>query len=406
MRRLTLALALLLSCTTPPPVTVPSQSSTATASSVRAATASPTATPQPLDLAIAAAGEIRGDHALVMQVSHQPGGYVAAIRFWDVPIDGSAPKQLIAYNQGDRLLTGWDQSGLSDLLSPDGRQLILADPLDIAGTGFLIADLIAGTTRKISIDGGTTSPNWSPDGQRIAYRGFTVAGPFQKESGIWVVGASGGSPQLVLASDRAAGDGATIVRGWTQDGKGILFSLVYSQLNVVEIATGKVTRIGGATTGIAVRAERPSVAIVVDEQDLTQPNTGRVGHVEVRDSALAPQKVVARYGPGEGTFLTAPRWNPTTDEILMIWACGQGVLARDELVIVDGVSGNRRVLPTVGCPRVAIWNTDGSKIIYGDLQALRVRGSDGSNDRELFRPGLPPGAFEQYVVGVTPFAPR
>ncbi len=301
MRAIAIAL-LLLSCTAPS-AAVPSPTATASSSPRPSATASPSSRP---DMTIAAAGEIRGDHALVLQVSQQPGGTTTAYRFWDVPLDGSATKLLLAYNRGEQLLTDFDYFDFSRQLSPDGRQLVLADPVDIAGTGLLVVDLIAGTTRKIPIGGGATQPAWSPGGQGIAYRGFTVAGPFQKETGIWVVPASSGSPQQVMASDRPAGTGATSLYGWTEDGTGVAFARDSSEVSVVEIATGKITRVGGATQGIAWRPKRPSVAIVIDDQERT-PNAPRIGHIEVRETTLAAPKTVARYGPGEGTFFLAPR---------------------------------------------------------------------------------------------------
>lgn len=401
MRRLSIAIALLLSCTAPP-VTVPSPSPTPTASPTPIPLPSATASPSPRpDLTIVPAGEIRGDHALVLQVSQQPGGATSAMRFWDVPLDGTAPKQLVSYNRGEQLLTQGDGFDFSRQLSPDGRQLVLADPLDMAGTGLLVVDLVAGTTRLIRTTGGADQPAWSPDGRRIAYRGFVVAGPLTRETGIWVVGASGGVPQQVAAGPLSGG-GRTWVFGWTEDGAGLVVRIEPSGLSVVDMASGKITGIGGQAHGAAWRQERPSVAIIFDDD----PGGGRVGHLEVRDTTFAAPRVIARYGT-EGTMLWDPRWNPKSDEILMFWICGEGVAERDELVVVDAVSGARRVLPTSSCVRSAAWNRDGTKILYNaDLKALRVRNSDGSNDHELFRPGLPPGAFQQFVTGVTAFAAR
>lgn len=365
-------------------------------------------------MAVVPAGEIRDDHALVVQGSLQPGGEVGALRFWDVPLDGTAPKQLVSYNQGARILTDFDYFDFARQLSPDGRHLVLSDPVDIAGTGLLVVDLIAGTTRKIDISGGTGQPAWSPDGQQIAYRGFTVAGPFQKETGIWVVPAAGAGPRQVWASDRPAGAGATYVYGWTEDGTGIALSRDSTDVSVVDVPTGNLTRIAGGIHGIAWRAKRPSTAIVLDD-DVSTPSPsgprgapssiGRAGHVEVRDTTLAAARIVTRYGD-VGTVLYGPRWNPTTDEILTFWACGAGATERDELVVVDGLSARRRAVPTSGCVYSASWNGDGTRILYSDIQSLRVMSSDGSNDRELWRPGLPPGAFQQNIGAVTAFAPR
>jgi len=412
MWRLSVALAVLLSCA---PVTVPSPSSSATGASPTVST--PTGTPPPTnrpDLTIAAAGELRGDHALVLQGSQQPGGAATAYRFWDVPLDGSAPKLLVAYNRGAQLLTDFDYFDFSRQLSPDGRRLVLTDPVDIAGTGLLVVDLVAGTTQRIATSGAAGNPAWSPDGQRIAYRGFTVAGPFQQESGIWVVPVSGGAPKQIWTSDRRAGDGAIVIYGWTGEGTGVAFSQNPIEISVVDVSTGTVARVVGAIHGIAWRAKRPSTVIALDDEPNGPSSSGprgapssigRAGHVEVRETTLAPAQIVTRYGD-VGTVLWGPQWNPRSDEVVMFWVCGAGATERDELLVVDAVSGTRRALPTPGCVTSVAWNGDGTKILYSGYQSVRVRNADGSNDRELFRPELPPGAFQYNVGAVTAFAPH
>src|SRR5205085_12394876 len=113
---------------------------------------------------------------------------------------------------------------------------------DMAGTGVLIVDLVAGTTRLIKTATSAGNATWSPDGQRIAYRGFTVAGPLQKEAGIWIVAASGGAAEQVWTSDAAAGGTRTTIYGWTEDGASIAFSKDGSEVSVVDVRTKVVTR--------------------------------------------------------------------------------------------------------------------------------------------------------------------
>ena len=409
---LLMAIALLLSCTSAP-VALPSPSSTASATASPTPFSSATASPRP-DTEIAASGEVRGDHALVLQASQQPAGVTGAMRFWDVPLDGTTPRQLVSYNRGDPHLTGWDAFDFSRQLSPDGRQLVLTDPIDIAGAGLMVVDLVAGSSRLIPTSGGADRPAWSPDGQHIAYRGYVVAGALTKETGIWVVGATGGTPRQVVPGPLSGG-GATQIYGWTEDGTGIVVGLDTSTTSVVNLATGTLTRIGGAAHGVASRAGRPSAAIVFEDEPSPAPTstlrgapalTARAGHLEVRDTTLASARTVARYAD-EGTMLWDPKWNPRTNEILMFWVCGAGVLERDEMVVVDGVTGARRALATTSCVRSASWTADGAKILYlSGLQAVRLRNADGANDRELFRPALPPGASDHVVISVAAFAPR
>jgi len=351
---------------------------------------------------VSAAGELRGEHALVLQLlTSSTAGVPSKPRLWDVPLDGSAPRQLVAYTRGPQGFTDFDGFDFSRQLSSDGRQLVLADPEDIAGSGLIVIDLIAGTARKIAIGTGSDQPAWSPDGQRIAYRGFSITGPYQQDAGIWTIPSTGGQPTQVVTSDLKAGSGAMTLYGWTEDGSGVFFGPDTSTLSLVDVRSGHVTRAGDRTFGIAIRSKRPSVAIVFDETAARDPLVGRV---EVRATALASPTVVARYGPNDGSFLTSPRWNPSSDEVLLSWACGEGVAPKRELVIVDGVTGRERTQPVPDCIRSAAWSGDGTKILYSDLQAVRLQRADGSNDHELFRPPLPTGASQQYVGAIIAFA--
>lgn len=202
------------------------------------------------------------------------------------------------------------------------------------------------------------------------------------------------------ASDRPAGSGASTIHGWTEDGSSVVISQG-SIASVIEIATGKLTRISGAVQAIASRSKRPAVAIVFD--DSQPPSTSRLGHVDVRDTILSPPSTVARYGPSEGTFFITTSWNPSGDELLLAYACGQGVNCRNELVIVDAVTAKRRVLSTTTTPRSAAWSADGAHILYSDLEALRMINADGSNDHLLFKPS---GSTQQFVTAAIAFAPR
>jgi dipeptidyl aminopeptidase/acylaminoacyl peptidase len=270
----------------------------------------------------------------------------------------------------------------------------------------VVVDVIDGATSTIRLTIGASQPVWSPDGQRIAFRGFSTAGPLEQDEGVWVVGVRGGDLRKVAPSGLAAGAGAITIYGWTEDGAGVLFGPNTTTISVVDVTTGTVTRVGGAVNGLrpaAVRQKRPSVAIVFNDETPQGPS---VGHVEVRDAMLAPGRTIAQYGPSEGTFLTDPRWNPASDEILLFYAFGQGVRERDELVVVDAVSGRRRSLVTPSFVRSADWSSDGTRIVYADLSSVRVRNADGSADRELFRPALAVGETQQHLGGLVTFAPR
>src|SRR5438552_11038898 len=140
MRGLTVAVALVLSCTAP--ITTGSASPDVTLMPSPSATTSTSPSPAPADLQVVAAGQISGDHALVVGVVTSPtAGVPSQPRIWDVPLDGSPPRLLVAYTRGAQIFTDYDRFDLSRQLSADGRQLVLSDPTEVVGSGLVVVDL-------------------------------------------------------------------------------------------------------------------------------------------------------------------------------------------------------------------------------------------------------------------------
>ena len=140
------------------------------------------------DLRVTPSGEVHGDHALLVQISSSSSGASSGVVIWDVPLDGSPARQLVAYTRGPQIFAEYDVMALSRQLSPDGRRLVLSDPLDADG-GLIIVDLIAGAARRIplvaggGLVGASGWPAWSPEGRRIAYRGAIASGVLRTTAG-------------------------------------------------------------------------------------------------------------------------------------------------------------------------------------------------------------------------------
>jgi Tol biopolymer transport system component len=407
------ALAVLLSCSAP--AASPSATPTAIVAPSESATASPTAAIVLRDLSVVWAGEPRGDHALVLVFENDGGPYGGGSnQVWDVPLDGTAPRSVVAYTRAERPLSGYFGADLSRQLSPDGRQLVLSDPVDVAGRGLVVIDLVTGAKRVIPTPDVADQVSWSPDGQRIAYRGFALQGPLQKESGLWVVRASGGAPQQFWPSGRAAGTGATMIWGWTEDGAGIAITQDSSDVSVVDVASGSLKRISGPVHGIAWRAKRPSV-VIGEDQDVPLPsptgprgapgNVGRPGQVVLRDTTFAAPQIVYRHDD-VGTLLWGPRWNPKTDEVLFYWVCGAGAAGRFEFVLVNAVTRAVRTLATPSCVYSTAWSGDGSQILYSDIFSVRAMKANGTSDRELFRPSRGQSGVQPSIGGIVAFGSR
>jgi dipeptidyl aminopeptidase/acylaminoacyl peptidase len=349
----------------------------------------------------------------VLQLSSDEPGADTAVRIWAVPLDGSATRLLVTYQRGPRLLTDNDPFDFARQLSPDGRRLVVTDAAEIAGTGLLVIDLVGGTAQKIATPTAADQPAWSPDGRQIAYRGFVASSPSTRESGLWVVDSAGGIPQQVWTSDQTPGAFVTFVFGWADSGS-VAVTRDYGTLSVVDVGARTIAKAAGETHGVAVRAKRPVVALALNDQPAPAASggprgapgsVGRPGRVEIRDSALAAPRVAYRYDD-VGTLLSGPRWSPVSDELVLHWMCGAGASQRDELVIVDAARGDARTQVVSQCVNSAGWSSDGSKIVYSGLEAVRVRNADGSNDHELFRPVFPVGAKQSIVADVIAFGPR
>ena len=414
MRVLVLTLAVVLGCS---PAARPSQSATPTTTATGGAEStqpSPAASVLPRDLSVVPAGDVRGDHALVGVFVDSGSNGGAANGVWDVPLDGGTPRSLVAYTRAERPLAGAFPFDIAKQLSPDGRNLVLSDAADVAGRGLAVVDLVAGTTRAIGTPDAADEPVWSLDGRRIAYRGYALQGPLQKESGLWVVDAAGGVPRQVWTSDRPAGSGATFIYGWTEDGSGLAVTRNYQDVEVFDIASGAFKQLSGPINGLAIRERRPSV-VIARNQDVPLPsptgprgapgNVGRPGEVEVRAAALGPGAIVYRHAD-LGTLLWSPRWSPTTNEVLFHWLCGAGASCRQELVVIDALTQAPRVLPTASAIYAISWSVDGTRILYSDINSVRVMSTDGAGEHELFRPVRTPTGQQPRISGIAAFMPR
>ena len=118
------------------------------------------------------------------------------------------------------LLTGWKSS---PDWSPDGRRLAYIDFDNLRGEPFVpfgvlhIRDLENGEDRKIQCDPGVAAVHWSPDGESLLIRGFSYDA--STDTGLYIIDAQSGKTRFVVGRP----DSAIAMGEWSANGKGIYF---------------------------------------------------------------------------------------------------------------------------------------------------------------------------------------
>ena len=145
-----------------------------------------------------------------------------------VPADGGTPRQLTTGNWsvGSRFdlldgAVGWDWT-------PDGRTIVFdafADTtadMNYRSSNLYAVDVATTAMRRLTTtDGLWSSPVISPDGRKIAYRGYTQVRDSYHTSDLYVMNADGsGAQKLTGDLDRDVGDVS-----WAPDGNGIYFTV-------------------------------------------------------------------------------------------------------------------------------------------------------------------------------------
>ncbi|MEJ7812839.1 MAG: S9 family peptidase [Gemmatimonadaceae bacterium] len=144
-----------------------------------------------------------------------------------VPADGGTPRQVTKgdWSVGARFdaldgAVGWDWT-------PDGRTIVADGLADSTGdanyrnSNIYAIDVATGALRKLNPqDGEWSSPVVSPDGRRIAYRGYTEVANSYHASELYVMSIDGsGARKLSGSMDRDVGN-----LTWARDGSGVYFA--------------------------------------------------------------------------------------------------------------------------------------------------------------------------------------
>jgi dipeptidyl aminopeptidase/acylaminoacyl peptidase len=200
-----------------------------------------------------------------------------------VPSDAGTPRQITRgpWSVGARFdaldgAVGWDWT-------PDGRTIVfdgLADStsdLNYRSSNIYAVDVGTGAMRRLTnTEGAWSGPEVSPDGRKIAYRGYTQVRDSYHASELYVMNADGSGAQKLSGNfDRDVGD-----LTWTPDGSGIYFTAEdHGASNLYLASSGAVRPIttgehmltgfaiapkgGSTTTGVGTRSTYKQPAEIV-----------------------------------------------------------------------------------------------------------------------------------------------
>jgi serine/threonine protein kinase len=153
--------------------------------------------------------------------------------------------ELVRYDSISRqlvpLLGGISASHVS--FSRDGKWVTYVTIPD----GHLWRSLVDGTEKlQLTFGVGLAAvPRWSPDGKSIVY---VFSKPDGQPAKSYLISADGGSPRLLVPNIRSSGD-----PNWSPDGSQIVFGTGYlsegdtSEIDIVDLTTGKVSTIPGSS---------------------------------------------------------------------------------------------------------------------------------------------------------------
>jgi dipeptidyl aminopeptidase/acylaminoacyl peptidase len=215
-----------------------------------------------------------------------------------VSAEGGTPRQITSgdFNVGSRFdaldgAVGWDWS-------PDGRTIVVDGVADSTWdrnanrSNIYTVDVATGAMRKLTdVAGAWSTPKISPDGRRIAYRGFTQLDDAYHVEDLYVMSVDGTDARKITSSlDRDVGD-----IGWASDNGGFYFTVEDHGTSNIHYAS-------------AAGADR---AVTAGEHMLTGLNVGPGGAVAIRSSYQVPGDIVrvtltsaAAAKPGTITQLT------------------------------------------------------------------------------------------------------
>lgn len=236
--------------------------------------------------------------------------YVADGELWVVAPDGSNARPLVSDLPGEALDPSW---------SPDGGRLVFAvRSLEDARSGpeagetdLYLVTLDGSDLNRLTTDGVSSQPSWSPDGSEIAYTHTSSEGTTQ----IWIMEADGSNarPFTGCGGPECSGDSFP---AWSPDGERIAFVRITAAGAVVPVSVN-IWPVDGSTNqpnssiweaaSVAELAWSPDGSEIAFASDLDGPN------LYVMDADTGDVRQLTR----EMVDPSGPAWSPDGSQIVL-----------------------------------------------------------------------------------------
>ncbi|HEX8251316.1 MAG TPA: protein kinase [Pyrinomonadaceae bacterium] len=278
-------------------------------------------------------------------------------------------------------------SGFHPSWSPDGKKVVVSDKAAAIHTVHTVPnstlwtiDVATGNKQQIETKGDAIMPNWSPNGDRIAFW-FVANG---KLGEIATIPAAGGEP-VVIASDEAS-DWNPV---WSPDGKYLYFaSDRLGNMSLWRVAIDEKT---GVAQGAPESVQTPSKYC----RHITFSRDGKtLGYIRYESQSnlqSIPFDPKILKTTGEVTWITRgdkeignPDLAPNGEQFVV----RQPTRTQEDLVVFDKNGGNwRSLMNDKFRERIPRWSPDGSQIAFytdrsGKYQIWTIN-PDGSNLRQI-----------------------
>ena len=241
------------------------------------------------------------------------------------------------------------RNGAVVFLGPAGLYTVRAD-----GTGYGVLHRDTEPPTPCPVEGAncpaTTSPEWSPDGSRLAFlSGLAPGGAIRGEQALFVMNADGGNLRMVAVCGGASGRGSCDAPSWSPTGSQIAVSSS-GALDVVDIASGRRTPIAGCQRCTHIG---PAAAPSWSPDGSSIAFTDGRSVFTVRSDGSDPVRVT------EARSASEIAWSPDGRRLAFS--------AEDGVVVVGLDGADRRVL-AIGDRTLEVshpaWSPDGRRLAY------------------------------------------